>query len=142
MGTRFTITHGTEHKIWTSIGGEKACFTIKSRANGGPGRVRFRRTRAGKIKDLDYHIGHKCWHSKFPIYVLYATAVDEDVDVIRHDPTGVGIPGTPPRGDFIRPTSLESEDVEGGELIEYELTAEEVELFLDDDGEEPDPAEK
>src|SRR5262249_42712423 len=88
MSIRFVITKGTESKVWTSLGWEHACFTIRSLKTGAPARAHFRRTRAGRQKDLDYHTGHVCWDSKPPIYVLYATAVDEDIEVFLQEPPG------------------------------------------------------
>lgn len=80
---RYTITKDTEHKIWLNAGGATACFDMVSAATGQPARAHFRRTRAGKNKDLDIHLGHACWRAKFPVYVLYATAVDEDIIVTQ-----------------------------------------------------------
>ncbi|WP_146604526.1 hypothetical protein [Rhodoplanes roseus] len=86
----YVITKGTEHKIWVHAGGAKACFQILSLSNNQPARAHFRRTRAGKNKDLDIHTGNACWDAKAPVYVLYATAVDEDIKVIQYSgPIGV-----------------------------------------------------
>ena len=77
----YRISKGTEHKIWLHPGGATACFSINSAATGAPARAHFRRTRAGKGKDLDTHTGSACWKAKAPVYVLYASAVDEDIIV-------------------------------------------------------------
>ena len=79
----YRISKGTEHKIWLHAGGAKACFDIISASRNQPARAHFRRTRAGKNKDLDIHSGRACWTAKAPVYVLYATAVDEDIIVIQ-----------------------------------------------------------
>lgn len=89
----YVITHGTEHKIWESPGGDSSCFTIRSLATGAPARAHFRRTRAGHNKDLDIHTGAVCWTAKIPLYILYATAVDEDIRVCRDTGSGPPSPG-------------------------------------------------
>jgi hypothetical protein len=83
MRPTYRISKGTEHKIWMNPGGATACFDIVSATTNQPARVHFRRTRAGRNKDLNIHTGHACWDAKFPVYVLYATAVDEDVIVTQ-----------------------------------------------------------
>jgi hypothetical protein len=79
----YRISKGTEHKIWLHAGGATACFEILSAGSNQPARAHFRRTRAGKGKDLSIHYGAACWIAKAPVYVLYATAVDEDIVVIQ-----------------------------------------------------------
>ena len=61
---------------------------------------------------MDIHTGSVCWDSKFPVYVLYATAVDEDIIVIHHQPAhdwNPPLPG-PGREVFSNPGDAQPDD--------------------------------
>lgn len=77
----YVVTKGTEYQVWTSPGGDTMCFEIRSLANGQPATGRFRRTRAGRKKNLGNHTGSACFTAKAPVYVLYVAADDEDLVV-------------------------------------------------------------
>ena len=82
----FSVSKGTEHKVLTAvgIGGEHICFTVRDPQSKTPVLGHFRRTLNGGAKDLDFHMGGRCLNTKPGVYVVYVTAVDQNVEVVVH----------------------------------------------------------
>ncbi|MFG1342488.1 hypothetical protein [Xanthobacter autotrophicus] len=98
----FQISRGTEHKVATAIGpgGEKLCFTVRDPQTKAPALGHFRRTLNGHGKDLDRHFGGRCLETKPGVYVVYVTAVDQDIEVVFHSNEVHDWRPGPPDGNF------------------------------------------
>jgi hypothetical protein len=82
----FLVNQGTEHQIYNGplLYGEEVCFAFRSAGTKSPAQVRLRRTENGAGKDLDFNTGARCLKMHRLVggwYVVYATAVHEDVVV-------------------------------------------------------------
>ncbi len=86
LSESFLVSRGTEHKVATAIGlgGEQLCFTVRDPQTKAPALGHFRRTLNGHGKDLDQHFGGRCLDTKPGVYVVYVTAVDQDIEVVYH----------------------------------------------------------
>jgi hypothetical protein len=84
---KYIVTRGTEHKIGTAIGpgGDTLCVRVTSLATGAPARAKFRSSTNGRPKDLGMSdVGGRCVSSHTGTYVVYVTAVEEDLRVVAN----------------------------------------------------------